>query len=606
MSTIYSNNIITNIVWVSDIHFREIYLTDGNASERLKPFYEAFLNTIGKEQERNQINYIFITGDIAYSGSEADYKMFWDWFIVPLHELYKSLEKDNPKTKFPKIITIPGNHDINLKANSQFMEYLETRDTISNHYINRNEQLKLENKDPFLKSFENYSTTFKKQNETIWNDFFELGNLDMNSVYSDKRLYGYLVDSERQIIIILLNTAWYSIGSEFNKLLSEKSLNQVNKDNADGFTSEKYYKEYKNELTKLLKCKDEIVEYGTQIIGRNLLADVKSGLLQAITDNPNYVVITCMHHPLNWLNWHELYDYLPVVQEDFVLAKILNKSDLLLSGHEHIPIYKQPENIYGNCKHYEAGMFMEDNLNVLEGNVFFEHSRFSILTIDSDKPTVKESRFLYDPTRKEWERKDEFSNSFILYAKKKLLGKERMAKIIREVNNFKIADFLADKITPEHKISPVQVHSDYLSYNITLLDESRFCIIPLSSEFHKTQNPEYFMADYFLDKYIKESNKSFKILKIHFIWLDLLVDNKLTTEYLNPRNMQYDDTYHLITKWSDLLFNRFRDRFFARFCDKETGKTNPDLGNISLFESVMNVRFINEPVPFWHFEKLCR
>jgi len=589
--TLYSSSIDTNILWISDIHFKAHYVKTDEAKRKLEPFYGAFLEKIEEEQESRPIDYIFLTGDIAFAGTENDYKGFCEWFIVPLYNFFKKWLEEHQDVRWPRIIFIPGNHDISWDKNKQFMTFLQTFSKQNNTYIDRNVQLIKSNEALFAKSFANYTAMTKSLSVEIQKKFFNLNDLDVGGDYDKHRLFGYIVDHAKQLVIVLLNTSWYSIGDSINTLMVRGEFKKVTVGKA-AKDDKYYYNKYKAEALNLLKRKDMIAEYGSQVIGRNLFP--KEGLLKVFANYPHYVVITCMHHPLNWLNSKELYSYEGADQKEFILNTILDVSDAVLTSHEHLPISNRVEKINAHGWHFASGMFMEDKIDVLEGQVFFAHSRFSTLLIDSDKPNIAEKRYLYNREAVKWEPYETLH--YDVLPKKKKLTPERKNKILSSLSSFSIAKLLNGKVPEGFRFPQPQTNtSEYCVYDLRYNDVRRLCIVALSPAFHARQNPALFPSNYFLDELIGTGSPPGT--KIHFIWPDLLVDEALADKYLELSE-NHDEIFHLLLKKSDLLFNKFKINFFARFCDLQgvplSGKDNEER-----FRAVKELSFINEPVPYW-------
>ncbi len=60
-------------------------------------------------------------------------------------------------------------------------------------------------------------------------------------------------------------------------------------------------------IEQKLKEKEFITEYNTYMNGIHLM-DTEA-LRKVLTDYPDFAVVTCMHHPMNWLAQRILYVY---------------------------------------------------------------------------------------------------------------------------------------------------------------------------------------------------------------------------------------------------------------------------------------------------------
>ncbi len=600
------------IVWVSDIHLRGSYSKDKRAVDKLDSAYKAFLKKISEEQEIAPIDYVFLTGDIGFSGSVEDYNYFWEWFITPLYDYYLDASKKQIQIKFPKIIVIPGNHDISWDSTVHFEKYLTSYNTNTGNFKERNELIANTSSRPdFIKSFKHYTESFSRSSGSsvksaqIWEKFFDLSNLEVSADYNTERLFGFVIDHNKKLIIILLNTSWFSIGVKFNELLITENITSVEskinfwdkitmlKKGLDNF----FFKAYSKQAKSLLAKKERIVEYGNQIIGRDIYPTPH--LMEAINKNPEYIIISCMHHPMNWLSWNELNSYDKSDSEDFTLNKILSKTDLLLTGHEHLPIFQKPVLLTNNSKGYHlmAGMFMEDQINAGEGQKSFSHSRFSILDIDVDEYKVIEKRFLFNnlATGTAWVKQND-DYDLPLAKKKKYLTEARALFLKNSISKFDVVKFLETRMNWSglKKEFITSTDSNYIVYKLLSPTGCRFCVLPLTQDFLEIILPNKYPDHFFIDELVSKIHD--QEVTIHFIWLDLLINADLTNNYYAER-IDHDINFGHINSYSDMLFNKFRHKYFERFCD-------PDFKQVD-FNTVKEVKFVNQPLPYWVFSRYC-
>lgn len=99
------------------VHISDIHLSNKNFSEFENNYREPFLELLYKENDKEKIDIIVITGDLVDQGGHSlfeiekfnsyndPYKIFDEEFILPIKE---KLGFDNSKFLF-----VPGNHDIN-------------------------------------------------------------------------------------------------------------------------------------------------------------------------------------------------------------------------------------------------------------------------------------------------------------------------------------------------------------------------------------------------------------------------------------------------------------------------------------------------------------
>jgi hypothetical protein len=90
------------IAHLSDIHFRDDTTQIGHdANENMRE--DIILDLIGLTKEYGRLDALIISGDIAFSGKEIEFKTARNWF----HELL-----DRTNSKNAEIIVCPGNHDV--------------------------------------------------------------------------------------------------------------------------------------------------------------------------------------------------------------------------------------------------------------------------------------------------------------------------------------------------------------------------------------------------------------------------------------------------------------------------------------------------------------
>lgn len=328
-----------NIAWLSDIHFMEGY-ADGTNS----PWVEAQCrDTINHLTEKHpELDYLVLNGDIAFKGSAQEYELFSHLFLKKIKVAYPSL----------KILSVPGNHDVDWKSAKFLIESLKKTDMPT--YDVRTGLLKKGKMSEFEKPFENYKGFIT-----------ENGINSCEGKMHESGLYGWQVDHANKIVFVLLNSAWYSIGPLFDDLIAE-------------FCDEK-----KMNIGEALKIKSGIAEFGNQVIGNELMFDFFFKMTTPFSDYPAYTFITIMHHPIHWLSWYETYGLTQTAQESKTLYRILKKSSFLLTGHEHIPGHVPHQQMFKDVYHLQAGCFLEERTT---GDISStQHNRFSVLQIHKNK-----------------------------------------------------------------------------------------------------------------------------------------------------------------------------------------------------------------------------
>lgn len=172
------------ISWLhlSDLHFR---CREDNFYSQL--VYDNLLSDIHNIDTK--IDFVFVTGDIAYSGKREEYEYAGVFFdkLVQLLQIDKS-----------HIYCVPGNHDIKRSTSSQYSARL-IENTLSEKEVSEilgDNQLK----DFLLKKFKNYYTFIEKHFFHVEkNDLFYTKNVNVNGI---------------EIAIVGLNSAWASNSSD--------------------------------------------------------------------------------------------------------------------------------------------------------------------------------------------------------------------------------------------------------------------------------------------------------------------------------------------------------------------------------------------------------
>lgn len=580
------------ILWISDIHYR--FYNEETKPElytKQKKFIETFLAEVKVIlEEKKRIDYVILSGDIAFSGDAETYKQFWNDFIDPFYEVVHAAGV------YPKILTIPGNHDVNWAEGDFIGEYL-SHTTIDQKNVFLSEKLP-----NFEKLFASYSNSFS--NNSTEKDrqshkkllLLEKENTEIKGLlnsYSDKRLFGFYIDRPNNILFILLNSAWYSLGSKFDKVIAEHFLNITT-----------YSQSPATLVEKILETKNQLTEYNGQIIGRELFRSLN--LIHFLDNNPGLFVVTCMHHPRNWMAWDELYS---INVDGLTLNQLLERTNILLTGHEHVPESVKPETI-NEAIHYKAGVFLEDNINH-ENKEIFIHNRFSVFEIGNtiNHPHIKEIRYRYDNVKKKW-RNGEYDNFNILKRRSIKFNIPAITQFGSKLSNFKLSDYISEELLHQKKSNgkPKQEKekekqkerkiSNYKCKHITtsINGSLRLYICPAEIKNNSTEIPTPFF-----ELISSQPGDLLKILKLNatensiplfctFLVPDVLVNWEIVQDY-NGDN--YEQNLNKLTKLGDAQFNVFREAFFSYV--KSRGDKE--------FKDIMNIRFVNHIVPYRKLER---
>lgn len=598
------NDINLKILWLSDIHFSSEYnaLTE---TEVFKNYFSHFRTKIETEHIADSpIEYIFLTGDLAQSGSKGDYDLFWSFFLKPLLDIFLN-KSDLP---LPKVITIPGNHDVKWDNAIFFKDYLENIIPSLNEKILRSDYLAKEgNEKNFRTLFTDYQnflcSDVKESDSKKYIGFFEFdgeGNSEfiVSDVYKDTKLYGYIIDKKRKAIFILFNTAWFSLGDKFNDLfageiVTNQDFDTIKTNNID------YLKSYINK--EILKKKDSISEFSNQVTGVNFIEC--DTLYNYFTQYPDFLIVSCMHHPLNWLEWDEYYTYDESNKELNAnkLGTILNKSDILLSGHEHIPLDFSPEKIYSDTIHLKSGCFLFDNQHTSPN---LSYSWFSILSIDTEHGILSQKKYFFDSDSKKnnWEVKEEPEILLLKKNDRYSLTPERKATITSQISSLKEDKLLTYiKTYISHGIAPTELitifnekDAPYSVYTTAPKETGEIYIVSQKSDFYSNINNEKFFE--YIEQLMQSHDYKLKIFR--FVVLDLFIDGPLKKEY-DKSESKRQQVLQQIVKRADSLFDGFRHSFFVRF--EAAGSSLPV--RIERFKKYNGLCFVNHIIPYWVLEK---
>lgn len=341
-----------NILWLSDIHFKEKYQKEDKVLE----FISKFVEEVKIENKNNEITHVIFTGDIAFSaGNPEDYNAFEKTLLGEIKKVCKN----------STYLFIPGNHDVDWDkvyglyriakgkkvSLEEFFKYKEKVDKVS------------------------YSTIFKLINSEKYSVFPSVHSGSTDLEIDELGLFGYFYHREYKSLFILINSAFLSFG-------------QIPKDLIiDEFTVKTLKLGYDNVLSQVIEDKEKLLsEYGNQTYAIHLFDKYLKKINQIIAEN-NPIVITLAHHPPEWLHWTERHSSnanLNSPMDKFVYKQ----SSLLLVGHEHsAPALGSRHGEH--CLMLRAGMFLDDSVEPKDGIRetdlnYFPNNWYSILNIKND------------------------------------------------------------------------------------------------------------------------------------------------------------------------------------------------------------------------------
>jgi hypothetical protein len=632
-------NITVKILWLSDIHFRNTYevrelenafrkncegikqktldkaakrqqLSEAkkkfqeqkNKLKTLDVFLEKFFEAV--KQSGKTFDYVLLSGDLAFSSTKEDYTVFHDKVIKGLKNILGN---------GPQFLSIPGNHDVFWENTDFFDSFLDEINTQYeggvNSFFQFREQYLKRKRDFFKLIFTNYTDYFKTH---IRDDL--KSRYTHSPKYVSNGLYGYIVDRKNNLIINLLNSAWYALGQQFDTMLLDSFIKRYKKillSTAQNETKERFYEDFKACLSALVTVKNSSIEYGGQIIG--MPPDDAVLFIEKTMHYSNYFVITAFHHPPNWLYYSEKYAGEIKNNDTLFFNRLLNRTELLLTGHEHVPSSVNYERLNNHAIHLKAGMFMQDNMfNASEG----QH-RFSILEVNTSKFSFNEEKYYYNWTTAQWKLDNIYSHYNVVIPKKQpIFNRSRTGQYMTVLQNRTyLSQLLETYFFINEKISDYTIKSNNAHPAFSLLNLISGSVIKRTLVIIKDNS-------FFGDLLVRDVDKGEKhiftqilkllvkfdpALKITLLVPDFLVDENLTNHYESTDFSDKIGVYYSITKRADFIFNISRHRFFNQFesiFDPEDKNKSLEVNSIS-FDDIKNIQFSNLVIPFWVIEKFA-
>lgn len=327
-------------IWISDIHFKETYSTESNYEKFKRIFYKKINKLLKQDYD---LYYFLISGDIAFEGKNDQYrefKIFIENSISPNSEYNKKI----------RLLFCPGNHDISHDSLiSLYQEVLLLQPSKLSEYF-KNKKIDNTLTRRFETLFSNYSDKLSYDTcEGLIKNYL-LSNDDVIKIsngYQKNALEGYAIDNENKIIIIILNTAWFSFGSSVKKFLQELYTNEATQ-TVSILDPEK--------LIDLMNYSQEAGRLLTRINEDDSTFPYKElDDIMTKSEYMDYNIITMMHHPPEFLDWEEINSY---EYENTKLYNLLKKSHILLTGHVHPPRNVRYESIFEDVLHLRAPLFL--------------------------------------------------------------------------------------------------------------------------------------------------------------------------------------------------------------------------------------------------------
>jgi 3',5'-cyclic AMP phosphodiesterase CpdA len=531
---ISNTDINLRLLWISDIHFK-----GGNFVENtlgLDEYLGTFVDKCAELERIAPFDYLLISGDIAYGGDVQEYQNFTKYILSRLQ---------SKLSKHVKLLIIPGNHDVS-RAHAQEMvngflnirtARISLKEKMDRHkkYLNDNYQI-------FCDMFGAYTAHFK-DNAAI--------PLGVHSSLGDNHfLFGHVVDLNKKAIFVLLNTAWYSLGPAFlDTYLSDEV-----------FSHTAFSKEKQAEISKALRAIGD--EYGNQITAVEIerLVDEITKMKEQLAKYPDYVIITVQHHPINWLGWSER---IQLSESNF--HQLRRETDLLLTGHEHVPHVHQAEYMHEmNLLHIPAGCLIGDT------PADFSQNWFSTLDINVTKRNVRLTKYGYDDGTWQIRGAQPYAsyqlnkkyNTNLTQSRKSdiiemLQGKEQRKLFIESVYSLSLVEWAGEFQDREGNI---YIYVDNLSYYSKNIETVKELLLSINSPVAVP-------------------------LKVYFVHADLNFDLEGAYETVNNRMK----ILGRITDQVDFEFDRFRREIYSSLDSAEAG-------------ALSKVKMIATVCPYWYVE----
>ena len=540
---ITSNDVKQRILWLSDIHYLKEYV---NKTDEFKKYIADFI-TVCQSNNTPAIDYVLISGDIAQSGEEIEYRLFKEDILDKIFEVLPTA----------KLLIIPGNHDVSRTSISYFENYFKK----DNDKFTEKSEFVAKNKTAFDHIFKDYKAAFK--------DSPYLPVEGLSPYYTANLYHGYYKDDNNKTIFVLLNSSWLSFGEESLKHYLKENINiGSKKSNPDKIC----YEALARDITLRTH------EYGNQIVSMNVFTDY-GDLKNQIDNYPEYLIITVMHHPINWLASDEQVNYANDPQSPFFFLR--QKTNLLLTGHEHVPYMHLPE-IHNDLTsiHIPGGAFIQvkkknkiskDSKKPKKTNTSedpeemtykFENTMFSIMDINVKKRTIKNKKFIYENNTWINKRTDSF-----------ILEKNYLEELSDERKNI-ILNKLDKHITKKTIIGK-------LYKDTTLISEEKIYLKNKCNEVYIFVEKEFDFNISNLKSIIKNNN----VCVINFVFIDIKFDNGKMYKVGNDRLV----VLNKIKTSMELRFNRFRHKFFS----------NPKPSEMLDFS---DIKFVLIVKPYWEVE----
>jgi|GEM_PF-6691204 len=500
-----SVDIKLRILWLSDIHYLKEYK---KKTEDFQKYIDTFLATSKSSNKELEIDFVLISGDIAQSGTDEEYKLFKADILDPLFMVL-------PKAR---LLIIPGNHDVARRNIVYFDKYFPAS---NEQMINPSEFLR-EHKRDFNHIFRNYRSAFKNHPKLPPNG--------LSPNYAANLYHGFYKDEDKKTIFVFLNSAWMSSGEDALKYYLKNHLKRKVDEKGEKQEGGKSDDVIAREITRLTH------EYGHQIIGMSTFLDFPE-LKEQLEDYSEYLVVTVVHHPNNWLIDVEQVNY--EGDPESPLFFLREKTSLLLTGHEHVPYHHLPE--FQNDKrriHIPAGSFIQAVRDTAKPGAMtysFDQTMFSILDINVKKRRIVNSKYIYQEENWKFIKEDDV---LLAQAQDRVLTEGRQKILLNKIDT---------SIEDRSIISKL--------YRVKKIDKHKIYFVDKVGDLYAYVGREINFDIDALKAVIKSENSTV----INFIFIDVKFDNGKMYRTEKDGFLVLNS----IKKSMEIEFNKFRHRFFS-------------------------------------------
>ncbi len=208
-----------NILQLSDIHFGRERRIENEHFERRDEVLEKLKDRICSLPDHMKINFIVVTGDIAWWGKREEYEAALVWFRALLDGLGLSAGA---------IAFCPGNHDVNRSAGIRFDKDVLFDEKGNLRIDEADKCFEYSNTLTFEPLFYNYNAFCDELGAMPY--MFPFKNADGHSVGSYLNGYRIITNGEKKLALVCFNTAMMAFDSGLNDdqmLMGQPQLNEL-------------------------------------------------------------------------------------------------------------------------------------------------------------------------------------------------------------------------------------------------------------------------------------------------------------------------------------------------------------------------------------------